>query len=107
MQWREAVGVPVEHIELVCHFVDDHVVPGFLSAIQHIRPRQDHRPAPPCLTGQYGVGLVNHPRGVDFGTTWNECVLVHDDAVPAVVPIETQFQDGYASMGREQNTIGV
>jgi len=50
---------------------------------------------------------MNHPSGVDFWTTWNERVRVHDDAAPTVVPIHAKFQDGYASMRREQDKVGV
>ena len=107
MQWRKAVGIPVEHVELVRHFVDDHVVPGFLPGIQHIRPGQDHRPAAPCLSGHHAAGLVNHSRRIHVWAPWNERVRIHDDAVPTVVPVHAQFQDGQASMRRDQDPVGV
>jgi hypothetical protein len=105
VHWRKAVGVTVEHVELVRHFVDDHVVPRFLRDIEHIRLRQDHRPAPPNIAGQRRVGLVNYSCGIHLLATWNEGVRVHDDAVPTVVPIKPQLQDRYASVSREQNAV--
>ena len=69
VQGRIAVGVAIEHVELVGKLVDHHVDPVQIAGARHVGPGQDHRAAQPGLAG---VGLV---------------ALVHDaDLVDVLVP---------------------
>ena len=80
MQRREAVGIAVEHVELVRELVDDHVVARHarldIRGHRHVLVRQDHRPAEPGLA-RHGVARhVHHARLVDglaLGSELRDC----------------------------------
>jgi hypothetical protein len=57
VQRRHAVGLAVEHVQLVGEFVDDHVV----AVAGHLRvmPGNDQRPALPGFAGEHVVVFMH------------------------------------------------
>jgi len=85
MQRREAVGIAVQHVELVGEFVQHDVDPFALAAGGDIGERQHQGTAMPGLPGQDVARVMDHAYVVHFFTIAQKFVWVKNDFVPAAV----------------------
>lgn len=76
VQGRQAVGVAVEHVQLVGQFVDDQVVAFPLTAGEYAGPGQDDRALLPGFAAVFTVPLVLDAAGVAMALRAEEVVGV-------------------------------
>ncbi|MNN79612.1 hypothetical protein D3C81_1962700 [compost metagenome] len=88
MQRWQAVGIAIEHVELVCQLVDHQVVGFPAAAGQYSGPGHDHRALLPGLAAVFAIPYMLHATGVAMALRALEIVRVEDDFVKALVPVE-------------------
>lgn len=106
MQRRQAVGVAVEHVELVGQFVDHQVVAVPAAAGDDAVPGQDDRPLGPGFAAVFAIPFVLDAAGVAVALGAEEVVGVEDDFVEALVPVQSpQVHQRELGLGREQQAL--
>ena len=101
MQRREAVGRAVEGVELVRALVDHQVLVGRRRAFNRL-PGQHHRPLGDGLAAEIGLAAVHHAGFIFVFLVHAKVGGIEHDAVPAVVPIQTQMQHRHAGPQRNE-----
>ncbi|KAI3488917.1 hypothetical protein L1887_46947 [Cichorium endivia] len=108
VQWRQAVGVAVEHVQLVRQFVDHQVVAFPAAAALHPGPGHDHRALLPGLAAVLGVPFVLDAAAVAMALRADEVVGVEDQFVEALVPVQRpQVQQRQLGLGGEEQALAV
>ncbi len=108
VQWRQAVGVAVEHIELVRQFVDHQVVGVPATAALHAGPGKDHRALQGGFAGALVVEFVHDASGVAVFLRADEVVGVEHQLMEAAVPVQVrQVQQRQLGLGGEQQAAVV
>lgn len=106
VQRRQAVGVAVEHVQLVGQFVDHQVVAFPVAAGQHAGPRKDHRALLPGFAAVFTVPFVFHAAGVAMALGAEEVVGVEHDLVKTLVPVEVaKVHQWQLRLGGEQQAL--
>ncbi len=106
---RVAVGLAVQHVDLVGELVDHDVVPGLAAGLGgrgaelDVLPREGDRPAGPRLARKLVVPFVHHAVVVQLLPAHPELAGVDDDAHPAVVEIEPEIEDRQARLQRDRD----
>ncbi|MNH00995.1 hypothetical protein D3C79_602040 [compost metagenome] len=95
VQRWQAVGIAIEHVELVRQLMDDQVVSLPATTGLHAVPGQDDRPLLPGLAAVFAVPHMLHATGIAVALGALEVVGVQDDFVEALVPVQlTQVKQG-------------
>jgi hypothetical protein len=106
VQRRQAVGVAVEHVELVRQFVDHQVVAFPATAGQHAGPGEDDRALLPGFAAVLAVPLMLDAAGIAMALGAEEVVGVQDDFVETLVPVQVaQVQQRQLRLGGEQQAL--
>ena len=106
VQWRQAVGVAVEHVEFVRQFVDHQVVAVPAAAGHHAVPGQDDRALGPGFAAVFAVPFVLDAAGVAVALGAEEVVGVEDDFVEALVPVQlAQVHQRQLGLGGEEQAL--
>jgi hypothetical protein len=106
VQWRQAVGVAIEHVELVRQFVDDQVVAFPATAGHHAGPGEDDRPLLPGFAAVFAVPFVFDATGVTMALGAEEVVGVEDDFVKTLIPVQiAEVHQWQLRLGGEQQAL--
>lgn len=106
VQWRQAVGVAVEHVQLVGQFVDHQVVGFPAAAGQDPGPGQDDGTLLPGFATVFAVPFMFDAAGIAMALGTEEVVGVKDDLVEALVPVQVaQVQQWQLRLGRQQQAL--
>ncbi|MNY22722.1 hypothetical protein D3C86_1563570 [compost metagenome] len=105
-RWH-AVGLAVEHIELVSELVDHHVVGVRRQRMvgiepragrAHVLPGQDDGATLPRLAARFLFHAVHQPDLVLHGAPDQEFARIQHDAMPAAIPLDTELEDRHAGL---------